>query len=210
MENCKAIFSTAYLPPIHYFRFLTLYDEIYIESHETYPKQTFRNRCVIYSANGPIPLIIPVEKPFGNRTKIKEVRIDNTVKWRKEHWRALESAYRSSAYFEYVHDYFKPFFDKEMTYLWDLNLHLLETIKSILEIKVRIKETYEFKKEYGENYSDYRYSINPKSHKAQIQSFEPLQYFQVFAHKAGFVPNLSIFDLICNSGMESIVYLQTK
>ncbi len=205
MEKKISIFSTAYLPPIQYFQLLTKSDEVLIEKHETYQKQTYRNRCVIYSANGPLSLIIPVVKPNGNITKISDVRIDNSVKWRKEHWRAIQSAYKNSAYFEFIADYFIQYYEKEWIFIWDYNLKILETLLKILEIKIKVNETNEFIKCHPTNTSDYRFIFNPKQSKLEKElKLITKPYFQVFGHKTGFIPNLSIFDLISNCGMDSL------
>lgn len=121
MGEKKAIFSTAYLPPIQYIKSLIESDIVLIEKHETYLKQTYRNRCIILSANGPLALTIPIIKPFGNKTKTDEVVIDNSVKWKREHWRGIESAYRNSAFFEYVRDYLITFYENEWEFLFDFN-----------------------------------------------------------------------------------------
>jgi hypothetical protein len=205
-----AIFSTAYLPPIQYIELLLRSKTVTLEKHETYTKQTYRNRCLIYSANGVLALTIPVVKPNGNRTLTKDIRIDNSVKWRKEHWRSIESAYQSSAYFEFIIDYFLPYYNKEWDFLWDYNLSIIHTILDILDNKVDIGETNVFEKQItGQN--DYRFIINPKINSNMIDiSLVQNKYFQVFALKHGFIPNLSILDLLCNCGMESKIYLAEK
>ncbi len=206
-----AVLSTAYFPPIEYFCKILRYNSILIEKHETYPKQTYRNRCEIYSANGLLSLSIPVIKPNGNSSKINEILIDNSVKWRKEHWRAIESAYRSSAYFEYLRDYFYPFYEKEWQLLWEFNMKIIETLMDILEMETPINETYSFTKVLPKNISDYRFTITPKgktNREERSVVFKP--YYQVFAQKHGFMSNLSILDLICNCGMESLSYLESN
>ncbi|MFP4556371.1 MAG: WbqC family protein [Bacteroidales bacterium] len=200
MIHKEAIISSAYLPPIQYVQILLRYKKVYLEKHETYPKQTYRNRCVIYTANGPLPLTIPVIKPNGNRTKTLDVQIDYSVKWRKEHWRALESAYKGSAFFEIVKDYFAPFYQKEWKFLWDYNLDIIKTVFNLLDTNLELIETKEFIKEYPKSVSDFRETITPKK---PIDIFNQKPYFQVFSGKFGFKPNLSVFDLICNCGMDS-------
>jgi hypothetical protein len=177
-----------------------------MEKHETYPRQTYRNRCEIHSANGKLPLVIPVARPNGNSTKISDVRIDYSVKWQREHWRALESAYKNSAYFELIMDYFQPFYIKtNWEFLWDFNLSIIATISEIFGVKLTIKETTEFIKSYPSSVADFRYSIHPKvQHSTPDSSFVPKSYFQVFSQNHGFIPNLSVFDMICNCGKESM------
>lgn len=200
----NVIVSTAYLPPISFFKIAKRCKNITIEACETYVKQTYRNRCEILTANGVLPLSIPVIKINGNGTQIKDIKIDNSTKWRKEHWRAIESAYRSSAFFELIADYFTPYYSKPWEFLWDYNLSIIYTIIEILELDVYIDETTQFKREYPEAL-DYRNTINPKN-KISIYD-DNKEYYQVFASKFGFAPHLSIFDLLSNCGMESILYL---
>lgn len=209
MDSNLALFSTAYLPPVFNVSQMLRNNVILLEKHETYPKQTYRNRCIIYSSNGPLPLIIPVVKPNGNRTKICDVKIDNGDKWKKEHWRAIETAYKNSAYYEFIADYFIKYFTKDWNYLWDFNIDLLQTVFNILDIDITIQETSVFIQQYPSSINDYRYCITPKNrHFYCTTEYKPIQYFQVFGIKRGFEPNLSIFDLICNCGKESIQYLK--
>jgi hypothetical protein len=201
----QAIVSTAYFPPIQLFKLFKSEKLILIEKFENYTKQTYRNRCVILTANGPLDLIIPVVKPNGNRTLVKDVKIDNSVKWRREHWRAIESAYRSSAYFEFLSDYFEPFYNKGWNFLWDYNLEIIYRILDILEMEITIQETEVYATPTAE-ITDFRNAISPKQ-KPDLIFKSPKPYYQVFESKFGFTPNLSILDLLCNCGRESICYL---
>ncbi len=204
-----AIISTAYLPPIYFFKVLRSEDDVLLEKFETYPKQTYRNRCIILAANGPLALTIPVVKPNGNRTLVKDIKIDNSVKWRMEHWRAIESAYRSSPFFEYILDFLMPYYSKEWEFLWDYNLSIINTISDILEINLNLKETEFYSPSY-EGYADLRNAISPKTKRTEDYRQNTKQYYQVFGSRFGFVPNLSILDLLCNCGMESILYLKAE
>ncbi|MDY0199671.1 MAG: WbqC family protein [Tenuifilaceae bacterium] len=202
-----ALMSTAYLPPISFFRLAKKHKNILLEAHETYTKQTYRNRCKIMTGNGVLPLTIPVTKPQGNRTLTKDIRIDNSTKWAKEHMRAIESAYRTSPFFEFLTDYFTQFYEKEWEFLWDYNLNIIETVTDILDLDITVAETKNYQK-HTSGMADYRNTINPKK---TVETYERIElghkYHQVFAHRFGFVPDLSIFDLLCNCGMESILYL---
>lgn len=200
-----ALLSIAYLPPLQYFSKFFLYNRVLIESTEHYTKQTYRNRCVILSANGPLALTIPVVKTNGNRTPIGEVLIDNTSRWQANHLRAFEAAYRSSPYFEFVYDLLYPFYTKRFERLIDYNLTLLAAIFDFLEITPGYALTDSFYHTYSPaHYSDFRHSIHPKHDFRSDREFVPVQYYQVFAHKTGFSPNLSIVDLLCNEGLFAV------
>ena len=179
--------------------------ELMIELHENYPKQTYRNRCYIYSANGVLPLVIPVEKGSFHKIKLKEIRIDNSRKWRREHINAIVSAYNSSAFFEFYRDELLLPLEKEYEYLIDLNMNILNIILNILESDIVPGGTESFIADYGREHRDLRYEIEPKK-KARSGYAE---YFQVFSPKFGFKPNLSILDLIFNMGPEAWSCLRT-
>lgn len=208
MSTPTAILSTAYFPPIQFFSKLKKNSTILIEKHETYPKQTYRNRCEVYSANGRMALTIPIVKPKGNRTPIDEVLIDHSDPWATKHWRAIESAYRRSAYFELLEHEFAPFYQQQWTSLWDFNQATIAKAIEILGLKVDIIKTNSFVKVYPSTVMDYRNSISPKLNFAESDlNFKPKPYFQVFADKFGFIPNLSILDLIFNYGPEGREFL---
>jgi hypothetical protein len=204
MEKGKRVLmSTAYLPPVPYVAILAKADEVLIEQYETYPKQTYRNRCEIYSANGKIPLIIPVNKPGGNHTMTKDILVSNHEKWQVLHWRAIHAAYANSPFFLYYMDGLKPFFTEAATSLLDFNTRLMKAILDLLGIEVKINLTGDFDLN-PENVLDFRRAITPKK---TFDEFASKEYYQSFNEKHGFIPNLSIIDLLFHMGPEAGEYL---
>lgn len=198
--------STAYLAPIEYYSKL-LQGDVFIEQHENYIKQTYRNRCTILSANGPMVLSIPIESSGGKKCPIREVRIAEHGNWRHLHWNALISAYNSTPFFEYYQDDFKPFYEKEYKYLFDFNEELQNLICQLVGIESSgISYTNEFHFDIvGE---DYRSKISPKiDRKLSDPYFDSIPYYQVFDQRFGFTENLSILDLLFNMGNESLIIL---
>jgi len=193
--NNTIVFSTAYLPPVEYFSHLNKYQTIQIDIFENYIKQTYRNRCCIYSANGKLTLSIPVIKVDGNHTNIKNIEIDYRQPWQKIHWRAIESAYNSSPFFLYYRDDLEPFYMKKYKFLVDLNHELFAILCNLVGIKTENL----FSGKYFEpspNIIDMRNSFSPKKQNDHSQK----KYKQVFDEKFGFIPNLSIIDLLFNEG----------
>lgn len=198
--------STAYLAPIEYYSKL-LKGDVYIEQYENYIKQTYRNRCTILSANGPMALSVPIESAGGKKCAIRDVCMADHGNWRHLHWNALISAYNSTPFFEYYQDEFRPFYEKEYKYLFDFNEDLRNLICQLIDIDTStIKYTGEFLLEVeGE---DYRSKISPKvDWKFNDPDFESIHYYQVFDHRFGFTENLSILDLLFNMGNESLLVL---
>ncbi|HCY41530.1 MAG TPA: hypothetical protein DHV48_09270 [Prolixibacteraceae bacterium] len=199
-KNTTILLSTAYFAPVKYFSKLAAFSNIYIEQHEHFIKQTYRNRTVILGANGPVSLIVPVEKGREQKIKIKDLRISYDEEWQRNHWRTIFSAYNSSPFFEYYADDLKPFFQKKTTYLFDYNQKITETLLEILEIPLEIKLTDEFQ-QTPEECINLRESISPKAHRnADDPQFVAQPYTQVFSEKFGFSPDLSILDLLFNEG----------
>lgn len=201
----EAILSTAYFPNIQYISKFIKYDKIIIEANDSYSKQTYRNRCNILSANGVQALTVPVKK--NKNTPTREILIDYSEDWQKNHLRAILSAYKNSPFYDYYIDDFTQFFDIKEQYLFDLNVKILDKVFSILELK----KNYSFSNEYfAEPQSDdFRTSIHPKPSKnIDDKDFKPVSYIQVFSEKHGFAENMSILDLIFNEGPLSLTNLK--
>ena len=123
-----AYLSSAYLAPVEYYTKLVTYDKIYIEQHDHYMKQTYRNRCTIAGPDGEIALSIPIIKPENLKCPMKDIRISDHGNWRHMHWNAIESAYNSTPFFEYYRDDFYPFYEKKYVFLADFNEELCHLI----------------------------------------------------------------------------------
>lgn len=196
------LLSTAYLGNLQYYSKL-LSGEAVIDVGENYIKQSYRNRCEIMTANGVSSLVIPVLQPSGVKTPTKEIRVDNTKKWQHQHFQAIVSAYRNSPYFFYYEDEFAPVYNKRYDFLIDLNNELLDITLRLLKTDIKPMFTENSPvfeaAPYAEN--DFRISISPKPRLQRPDpSFTPPPYYQVFAEKFEFAPNLSILDMLCCEG----------
>ncbi len=198
----KILLSTAYLPPIEYFSYILKAEEVFIEREENYIKQSYRNRCYILSSGGTQLLTVPVYKGSFHKIPVKEVRIDYSKKWQQVHLRALNASYKSSPFFIYYFDNIEKIILAEYEFLLDLNMALLKAILNIMKINVSVEYTSEFKP-VSNIKNDLRYTINPKKESGYIQR----EYIQVFNTDRGFIPGLSIIDLIFNMGPEARNYL---
>lgn len=203
----RVVFPVFYLAPVEYFVLLLRAGKPVFEIHEHFTKQTYRNRCCIAGANGKLNLIIPIRHK-GERIPVKETEIANDGRWQKIHWRSIETAYRTSPYFEFYEHIFAPYYEKDFRFLMDFNLALQEEIGKLLEINSldnraeRMKLTDSFQKDLPREL-DFRNRFSSKEDNA----FRIPAYQQVFSNKSGFVNNLSIADLIFNLGPETKNYL---
>ncbi|MDO4185841.1 MAG: WbqC family protein [Bacteroidales bacterium] len=206
-SGMTACLSTAYLPPVQWFAKLLRYDKVYVEQYENYQKQTYRNRCVIAGPNGAISLTVPIEKPDTLKCLTKDIRISDHGNWRHLHWNALESAYNQTPYFEYLKDDLRPFYEKSFRYLMDFNEELVAVICALIDIEPHIERTTDYIAVRED--ADFRDSIHPKKNWQEDKEFTSVPYYQVFQQKYGFLPNLSIVDLLFNMGPESVLVLST-
>ncbi|WP_415326180.1 WbqC family protein [Chryseobacterium sp. MMS23-Vi53] len=200
--NMKNVLLPAfYLPSISWFSvFLNPENEILFEQFESFPKQTYRNRANIYGANGKLSLIIPIAHN-GSRA-FKDIEISHREDWRTLHWKSIKTAYQSSPYFEFYEDKFRKIFDLKEKYVLDFNLKGLEIVQQIL----KTEKAHSLNKEYIKipeeiNFRD-KFSAKLPS------EFEMDEYYQTFSDKLGFLKDLSILDLICNKGPESLTYIK--
>ncbi|MDR2968399.1 MAG: WbqC family protein [Tannerellaceae bacterium] len=192
--------STTYLGPVQQYCKLCRFPEVRMETAENYIKQTYRNRCTIAGANGALSLSVPIVKPDTPKCPTKDIRISDHGNWRHLHWNALVSAYNLSPFFEYYEDDFAPFYLKKYTFLFDFNEELRRLICDLLDIHPVIRPTVGYETSVP---NDFREAIRPR-HPAADPSFTPQPYYQVFRRKHGFLPNLSIVDLLFNMGPESL------
>lgn len=200
------ILSTAYLPPIEYWVAILQHDNIMIEAHENYQKQSYRNRCQILGPNGVQSLSIPIAKSGNLKTPILDVQIQDDDLWQKNHWKSIETAYNSSPFFLYYVDYFEDFYKSCPTSLFEFNYKLLEIVFDILELDQKLGITEAYIKAYSEA-TDLRNEIHPKKEMKTSKQIATSSYIQVFSERNGFTPNLSILDLIFNLGPEAEAYL---
>ena len=197
----KVLLPAFYLPPISWFAlFMRSENEIIIEQEENFPKQTYRNRTNIYGANGKLSLIIPII--HTGKKVMKEVEVFYAEDWQKQHWRSIKNSYQNSPYFEYYEDQLIKLYQKEEKYLLDLNLNAISIIQDLLKTEKAYSLNSEFQK--FPNEVDLRNDFSAKRD-PEIQMEE---YYQIFTDKYGFMKDLSIIDLVCNKGPESITYLK--
>lgn len=210
MINKTTYLSSAYLAPIEYYCKLASYQKIFIEQYDNYTKQTYRNRCTIAGAGGELALSIPTVKPTTPKCLMRDIRISDHGNWRHLHWNALSSAYNHTPFFEYYKDDFFPFYEKKYEFLIDFNEELCQLICSLIDIQPDIKRTTKYQTSINiSEEDDFRERIHPKKdYLTEDPEFRAKPYYQVFQERFGFLPNLSIVDLLFNLGPESLLLLQ--
>ena len=199
------IVHPTYFPSIVQMAAMVQSKEVVFEMDDNYQKQSYRSRTYIAHSNGILLLNIPVKHiKDGKKNKTKVTIIENSFPWQLQHWKSLESAYRTSPYFEFYEDELKPIFFKPTDSLFHFNLEVLDLIFELLDLRIK----YTFTAEYFKNPSqqDLRYLVNPK---LKID-FKLDTYFQVLTKQDEFLPNLSILDLLFNEGPNAVIYLENQ
>jgi hypothetical protein len=230
------LLSTAYFPPVSYFAAMAQEmgglilrskqkeapnptpSVIYIETSENYQKQSYRNRCRFYAADGVQTLSFPIIHEGGtHKQPISEIKVDWSKPWLLQHKRAIISAYRTSAYFEYYQDELFEILDRQPEKLIDLNMSILKFFIEKTGLAIDLRTTEDYSRDgivlqtdgTALQCEDLRESIHPKRPNSIISDLKlEKPYFQVFTQKHGFQPDLSIMDLLFNEGPESILYLK--
>jgi len=200
-----ALLQTTYFGPIQWYQKMYRYERVTIEQYDSYQKQTYRNRCIVATANGLQSLTVPVEHQ-DDKCLVKDLRISDHNQWRRVHWNALQSAYSESPFFEYYSDDIRPFYEQRFTYLIDYNEAIRQKVCELIDISPSVSYTNTYNKEVDSDTCDFRDIINAK-HPQPDLDFKPQRYWQVFEERHGFQPNLSILDLLFNMGPESIFFL---
>jgi hypothetical protein len=183
--------------------YLTQAENVVLEKHDHYQKQTQRNRQYIHGANGKLLLSIPI-KHLGKEghQHYKSVAIDNSFPWQSQHWKSLQTAYRSSPYFEFYEDAIYPLYHKNFTCLYEFNTSLFEVLKRLIGVET----PFLFSEKYNPNpqHLDVRSVLEVKKQSEVVA----VAYTQVFEEKNGFITNLSIIDLLFNVGPQSLGLLK--
>ena len=202
----NALIHPTYFPCILSYSLMTSGNQILFEISDYYEKQTYRNRMYIQSANARQMLSVQVKHTHTDGKQLyKDVQISNDFDWQKLHWRSLETAYRTSPYFEFYEDDLIPLFKKKYKYLIDLNLEIIQIINDLLELKIPYKFTESYQKIY-DNTTDLRFLKNAKKEPEIVKEFPP--YTQMFLDRHDFMPNLSILDLLFMEGPNTVSYLE--
>lgn len=196
----KALIELHYLPSVAYFSAISAAKKIIIEKHEHFVKQSYRNRCHILTAQGVERLIVPLTSR-GGKVLITEVRVDYAQKWLNNHWRTIESAYRSSPFFEFYADDLHKVLFKQHTFLYELNFELLTICLKWLKLDVTLQESMAYEKIPADDTLDMRNVIHAKKPELYANHFRPVAYPQVFGNK--FAEGLSLIDLVFCEGPNS-------
>lgn len=204
-KHKHVVLPTAYYPPISYLFLMLYHKSVYIDVHETYQKQTWRNRCRILTANGTLDLTIPVKKPVIKSSNILTIETSDHLAWRRNHWRSISSAYSKAPFFMYYADLIQAHYrSEEPGTLIEWNEKLLKDIIHEIDLDCHIYHSSFFIR-YPDTEIDFRKSLSPKW---SWVNFDWPVYHQVFDDRLGFTPDLSILDLLFNMGPDTLHYLK--
>ncbi|NQY11634.1 MAG: WbqC family protein [Flavobacteriales bacterium] len=202
MSSATVILPSSYLAPISYYHSILKQDNAIFDYAEHFVTRTFRNRCEIYGANGSLNLSIPVQKITG-KSSVKDIKVSYDMDWQAVHWKSMETAYKSSPFFEFYEHYFHNAFNTKIEYLVDLNTELFEITLKILDLAKEIEVSQKYL-DADEKSLDLRAQFNLR----KKPNFHNKPYFQVFSDTGPFLEDLSIIDLIFNLGPEAGIYLK--
>jgi len=197
-----SLFIPTYFSPISQYSEIVKADKIIFEIDDNFQKQSYRNRCYIYNSNGKQLLSVPVKHlTKDRRKKTRDTLVENDFPWQDQHFKSLQIAYRTSPFFEFFEDDLAPIFEKKYTYLQDLNIDTFLFLTDALQIETTFSKTQEYK--FQSNGKDFRLLAEIKQQPEKLVE----KYIQMFDDKHGFIPNLSILDLLFMEGPNAISYL---
>ncbi|MGO3182171.1 MAG: WbqC family protein [Aequorivita sp.] len=195
----------SYFPTIEQMAAIAQAEKVVFEVEDNYQKQTYRNRVNIAHSNGKLLLNIPIKhNKAGKRQKMKNVLVENDFPWQDHHWKSLQSAYRTSPFFEYYEDDLEPLFKEPVENLLDHNLRITKVLCELIGIEVDFSKTTSY--EITPEIKDLRFLIDAK----RKSDFKPKEYTQVHGANHPFLPNLSVLDLLFNEGTNALTYLETS
>lgn len=198
-----SLFIPTYFAPISQYSAIYKTDAVIFEFEDNYQKQTYRNRCYIYGANGKLTLNIPVKHVLNEgRKKTKDTLVENDIQWQQQHFKSLLSAYRTSPFFEFFEDDISKIFSKKYKYLQDVNIDTHLFITDALQLNTSFSKTTAY--DVTPSITDYRnLALAKKGIEIEVDT-----YIQMFDDKHGFIPNLSILDLLFMEGPNAISFLE--
>lgn len=203
------IIELQYLPPIQFFSKLVTYPVVHIEYAENYRKGSYRNRCHIAGSNGLLRLSIPLKKGKNEKQPIQSVQIAHDSPWRSQHWQSIRSAYGNAPFFEYYAETIQPFYKKKYDFLYEFNWDLLQCLIQLIGINTTLSKTSHYEENPLPPIQDLRNAIHPKAkYHRPDPNFKIQHYGQVFQEKSGFLPNLSILDLLFCTGPQAVLILE--
>lgn len=203
------VLSTAYFAPVAYYALLFHEQDIVIEAHENYNKQSYRNRMFIGTNQGPLALSVNVEKGYETKCPIQEVRLSSHGDWLHQHEIALMSNYGSSPFYEYYIDDILEVLRSDEQTLFGLNEKIRERICELIGFSAKVRYSDQYLRNDSEKFRDLRNTLHPKKNILEsVPEFVANPYYQVFGQKQTFMPNLSVLDLLFNLGPESILVLR--
>ena len=203
----KLLIELHYLPCLDYVAGLIQFDRVWLEAHEHYQKQSYRNRSYVLTANKVDLLTVPVLRGTHHQP-IRDLRIDNGQTWQTHHWRCLQVAYGKSPFYEYYAPEFEPVYQKSWSFLFDLNYELLTICLKLLPLKTPVNLTEWYEKDPVASLFDARSRINPPNGSESYVFHESMPYQQNFG--SDFAPNLSIIDLLFCHGPAAKQLLTTS
>ncbi len=202
----KTLIHPTYFPDIATFAVIAQND-IRWEVEDNYQKQTYRNRCYVCTDQGRHMLSIPIQHVGGahGRQKYKDVLLDNSYPWQREHWRTLQTAYRTSPFFEFYEDDIAPLYEQSFEKLLDFNFKTIMNVCDCLQMDMPTSQTNTYELEPGDS-KNFRFLVDAK---AELY-MEQKKYVQVFGDRHGFIENTSVLDLLFNEGTNALTYLQNQ
>lgn len=199
-----SLFIPTYFSPISQYSEIIKSNSVVFEMEDNFQKHSFRNRCYIYNSNGKQLLNIPVKDKYkgtSQRKKTKDLLVDNDALWQDHHLKSLQTAYRTSPFYEFYEDDLLSIFTKKYTFLQDVNIDTFLFITDALQISQQYSKTETYIVKVIEK--DLREHADVKKQPQKLVN----NYVQMFDDKHGFIPNLSILDLLFMEGPNAISFL---
>lgn len=198
LESC--LLDCEYFPTIQWFEIFLNSDIVVLERYEYFERKSYRNRCIVAGPNGAITLSVPLAGGRNQKSIMKDVRIAYNENWQAQHWKTIKTCYNSTPYFEYFEPEIFNFFQTKFEFLVEMNVASIELVLRLGKIKKEFRFTEFYSKEVS--CEDYRKSFSPENTENQKSS---LSYIQPFADRFGFIPNLSILDMLFCERLQALI-----